>query len=160
VVRVPDRLAALEDRSALDDLMIGYNRALDLPSGKGQGVAACFTADGTWESSGPHGDPALSAAGHAALVAKFDRNVERMPFSAHFVGAGQTQVAGDEGAGEWLYFQMATYRDGAALWIAGTYTGRFARTAAGWRIQHLVVANWFTAPYEAGWARVPHVATP
>lgn len=154
------RLRLLEDRLALDDLMVAYNRALDVPTGKGSAVAACFTEDGSWASVGPHGDPALSASGHVALVAKFDRNTARMPFSAHFVGPGVVTVSGDRAEGSWAYFQMATYRDGTALWIAGTYTGRFRRTGDGWRLAHLDVANWFTTPYEEGWGRVRHLPTP
>jgi SnoaL-like domain len=154
------RLRRLEDRVALEDLMIAYNRALDVPIGKGERVAACFTEDGQWDSVGPHGDPALSAYGRSALVAKFDRNSARMPFSAHFVSAGQVAILGDEATGEWQYFQMATYRDGTALWIAGTYDVTFRRTSRGWRIARMQVANWFTTPYEQGWGRVEHLATP
>jgi hypothetical protein len=155
------RLRRLEDRAALEDAMVAYNRALDAPTGKGERVAACFTEDGQWDSVGPHGDPALSARGRPALVAKFDRNSARMPFSAHFVCAGQVTVLGDEATGNWLYFQMATYRDGTALWIAGTYDVKFARHARhGWRIARMQVANWFTTPYEQGWGRVEHLATP
>jgi hypothetical protein len=154
------RIRRLEDRAALDDLMVSYNRALDVPAGKGEQVAACFVEDGQWHSVGPHGDPALSAHGRPALVAKFDRNTARMPFSAHFVSAGQVAVLGDEATGRWLYFQMATYRDGTALWIAGTYDVAFRRTRHGWQIARMQVCNWFTTPYELGWGRVTHLATP
>jgi hypothetical protein len=154
------RLAVLEDQVAINDLMVEYNLACDEPLRKGERVAACFTEDGVWESIGVHGNPAWAAAGRAALAIKFDRNIERMPFSAHFLVGGTVRVAGDEASGSWRYFQSATYRDGRALWIAGCYFVEFRRRERSWLIERLRVENYFTTPYEAGWAEMAHVDTP
>jgi hypothetical protein len=145
---------------AINELMTEYNVACDAPGERGERVAACFTDAGRWESVGAHGNPAWAAAGRAALVQKFDRNIERMPFSAHFLTAGTVRVAGDEAVGSWRYFQSATYRDGQALWIAGSYLADLSRVGRSWLIEHLRVENYFTTPYEAGWAQTPHVDTP
>lgn len=157
---VEQRLAALQDRADIEDLMVEYNRACDAPTGKGERIAACFTPDGRWESIGRHGNPGWAATGRPALVAKFDRNVERMPFSAHFVTNGTVRVDGDTARGSWAYFQTATYRDRTALWIAGTYWVELRRFEGTWLIDHLQVDNWFTTPYASGWAEVEHVETP
>jgi hypothetical protein len=154
------RLGALEDRAAIEDLMVEYNQACDVPAGKGPRIAACFTETGRWDSVGPHGNPSWSAVGRRALVEKFDRNVERMPFSAHFLTNGAVRLDGDRASGSWTYFQTATYRDRTALWIAGAYRVDLVRQERRWRIEHLSVHNWFTTPYASGWAEVEHVETP
>jgi hypothetical protein len=157
---VARRLALLEDRAAIDDLMVRYNRACDAEAAKGSMIAACFTLDGRWSSIGPHGNPDWAAVGRPALVAKFDRNTDRMPFSAHFVTNGTVTVDGDGASGRWAYFQTATYRDGTALWIAGTYLADLCRVEDEWLIDRLQVHNWFTTPYASGWAEVEHIDTP
>lgn len=140
--------------------MVEYNRACDASTGKGSRVAACFTENGRWESVGPHGNPGWAATGRAALVAKFDRNDERMPFSAHFLTNGTVRLGEDAATGTWAYFQAATYRDRTALWIAGSYLVDFVREEGCWLIDHLQVSNWFTTPYETGWAKLEHMETP
>lgn len=156
----PSGLAALEARVAIEDLMVEYNRACDAPADKGRRIAACFTEDGRWESVGPHGNPDWAAQGRPALVRKFDRNLDRMPFSAHFLTNGTVRVRGDQATGDWAYFQAATYRDGTALWIAGTYAVDFRLVDRVWLIDHLRVSNWFTTPYTEGWSAVEHMETP
>jgi hypothetical protein len=178
------RLTILEDREAIAALMVEYNRACDAPADRGARIAACFTESGSWASVGAHGNPDWAATGHAALVRKFDRNIERMPFSAHFLTNGTINLRynpeqhsdadqrispeqhnspdqrSDHADGSWLYFQTATYRSGQALWIAGAYEVSFHREGDSWLIQHLAVNNFFTTPYEAGWALMPHFETP
>jgi hypothetical protein len=160
IARIEARLGELTDRQAIGELIVEYNRACDLPADKGAAVAACFTPDGRWDSVGPHANPAWSATGRAALTAKFDRNVGRMPFSAHFVTNGTVRLDGDRATGSWTYFQTATYRDGTALWIAGRYLAELTRLEGCWLIDHLRVHNWFTSPYASGWAEVEHLDTP
>ena len=154
------RLALLEDRAAIEAVMVAYMAGCDRPAEKGKHVAACFTDEGRWESVGRHGNPDWTAVGRTAIEVKFDRNTERMPFSAHFLTNGAVTVEGDRARGEWIYFQSATYRDGRALWIAGAYDNRFERTPQGWRIAHLRVSNFFTTPYDKGWGELAHMETP
>jgi SnoaL-like domain len=154
------RLDALESREAIVGLMTSYMAATDARSDKGAKVAALFTEDGRWESVGPHGNRGWAAEGHEALITKFDRNVERMPFSAHFVCNPAVRLDGDTARGTFMYFQACTYRGDQPLWIAGSYENDFRRVEGRWLLSHMRVHNFFTTPFDQGWVKVPHVQTP
>ena len=154
------RLDELESREAINGLMVAYMAAADRDSDKGVHIARLFTEDGAWESVGPHGNPGWVAVGRPALVKKFDRNVDRMPFAAHFLTNAAVELDGDRAVGHWMYFQACTYRGDQPLWIAGKYTNDFARVDGQWLISHLRVHNFFTTPFDQGWVKVPHLETP
>ncbi len=154
------RLDALESEKAIEGLMVSYMAATDAESGKGEKVAALFTEDGSWESIGPNGNPGWAATGHPALITKFDRNVERMPFSAHFVTNTAIQIDGDTATGQFMYFQACTYRGDQPLWIAGKYFNDFRRVDGQWLLSYMRVHNFFTTPFDQGWVKVPHMKTP
>jgi hypothetical protein len=158
------RLDALESKEAITGLMVRYMAATDAKADKGAKVAALFTEDGRWQSVGPHGNPDWAAVGPDALTKKFDRNVERMPFSAHYVtnSAIELNVEGDPGRarGQFMYFQACTYRGDQALWIAGSYQNDFARVGGTWLFSHMRVHNFFTTPFDQGWVKVAHLQTP
>ncbi len=164
VATLAARVDALESEKAIEQLMVGYMAATDAVSGKGRKVSVLFTEDGSWESVGPHGNPGWAATGHEALIKKFDRNVERMPFSAHFVTntAIQLGVDGDpdKATGQFMYFQACTYRGDQPLWIAGKYNNDFRRVDGTWLISYMRVHNFFTTPFDQGWVKVPHMQTP
>lgn len=160
VTSLLERLDALESREAIAGLMTSYMAATDAPSGKGAKVAVLFTEDGRWESVGPHGNPGWAAVGHEALIAKFDRNVDRMPFSAHFVTNAAVHLDGDTARGQFMYFQACTYRGDQPLWIAGSYDNDFRRVDGRWLLSHMRVRNFFTTPFDQGWVKVPHLQTP
>jgi hypothetical protein len=154
------RLDTLESRETITGLMVSYMSATDAREDKGDRVARLFTEDGRWQSVGPHGNPDWAAVGRSALVKKFDRNVDRMPFSAHFVTNPAIQLDGDSARGQFMYFQACTYRGDQALWIAGSYDNDFRRVEGQWLISHMRVHNFFTTPFDKGWAAVPHMQTP
>lgn len=160
LARILSRLDALESREEIIGLMTSYMAATDAKEGKGAKVARLFTEDGQWQSVGPHGNPGWAAVGRPALVKKFDRNVDRMPFSAHFVTNPAVQLDGDRATGQFMYFQACTYRGDQALWIAGSYNNDFARVDGRWYFSHMRVHNFFTTPFDKGWAQVPHIQTP
>lgn len=160
VTRLLARLDALESREAITDLMVSYMAATDAKEGKGEKVARLFTEDGRWQSVGPHGNPDWAAVGRPALVTKFDRNVDRMPFSAHFVTNPAVELDGDTARGRFMYFQACTYRGDQPLWIAGSYDNDFRRVDGQWLISHMRVHNFFTTPFDKGWVTVPHMQTP
>jgi hypothetical protein len=160
LAQVLRRLDELESREAITGLMTSYMAATDSKADKGKKVAALFTDDGSWESVGPHGNPGWAATGHDALITKFDRNVERMPFSAHFVSNAAIQLDGDEARGQFMYFQACTYREDQPLWIAGSYDNDFRRVDGQWLVSYMRVHNFFTTPFDQGWVKVPHMATP
>jgi hypothetical protein len=154
------RVDELESREAIAGLMTAYMAAADAKADKGIKIAALFTEDGKWESVGPHGNPGWTAQGHEALIKKFDRNVDRMPFAAHFVTNPAVQLDGDTARGQFMYFQACTYRGDQPLWIAGSYDNDFRRVEGRWLISHLRVHNFFTTPFGQGWVKVPHMDTP
>ena len=154
------RVARLDAEAAVEQVMVAYMAAADRQSDKGAHIAALFTEDGAWESVGPHGNPGWAAVGHEALIAKFDRNVERMPFSAHFVTNPAVQLDGDTARGQFMYFQACTYRGDQPLWIAGSYDNDFRRVEGRWLLAHMRVRNFFTTPFDQGWVKVPHMQTP
>jgi hypothetical protein len=154
------RLDTLESEKAIEGLMVSYMAATDAESGKGAKVAVLFTEDGSWESIGPNGNPGWAATGHEALTTKFDRNVERMPFSAHYVTNTAIQIDGDTATGEFMYFQACTYRGDEPLWIAGKYFNDFRRVDGQWLLSYMRVHNFFTTPFDQGWVKVPHMKTP
>jgi len=154
------RLDELESKAAIEQLMVSYMAAADRQADKGIYVAALFTEDGRWDSIGPHGNPDWTAVGRDALIRKFDRNVDRMPFAAHFLTNGTVQLDGDTATGQWMYFQACTYRGDQPLWIAGSYDNEFRRVDGSWLISHLRVNNFFTTPFDKGWVAVPHMETP
>jgi hypothetical protein len=154
------RVDELESREAIARLMTDYMTAADATSDKGVKIAALFTEDGAWESIGPHGNPGWAAVGHDALITKFDRNVDRMPFAAHFVTNAAVTLDGDAARGQFMYFQACTYRGDQPLWIAGSYDNDFRRVDGRWLISHLRVHNFFTTPFDQGWVKVPHMDTP
>ena len=154
------RLDELESREAITGLMVDYMAATDAKEDKGIKVARLFTEDGSWESVGPHGNPGWAATGHEALIKKFDRNVARMPFSAHFVTNPAIDLDGDVARGRFMYFQACTYRGDQPLWIAGSYDNDFRRVDGKWLISYMRVHNFFTTPFDQGWVKVPHMDTP
>jgi hypothetical protein len=157
---VLDRLGLLESRQEIEGLMVAYMAACDREADKGHHVSVLFAEDGRWESVGAHGNPGWLAVGREALVTKFDRNVDRMPFAAHFLTNGAIDIEGDTARGRWMYFQACTYRGDQPLWIAGSYDNDFRRVGGRWLISHLRVNNFFTTPYDKGWVAVPHMETP
>ena len=157
------RVAQLDGKAAIEQVMVAYMAAADRQADKGAHMAALFTEDGAWESVGPHGNPGWRAVGRAALVTKFDRNVDRMPFAAHFLTNGSVTLDPadpDRATGTWMYFQACTYRGQQALWIAGAYTNDFRRVDGQWLLSHLRVHNFFTTPFDKGWVEVEHMETP
>ena len=160
VQQLQARLGEVESKAAIEQLMVAYMAAADRTEDKGEHIAALFTSDGRWESVGPHGNPGWAAVGRPALVTKFDRNVDRMPFAAHFLTNTAVTLDGDTAVGRWMYFQACTYRGDQPLWIAGSYENDFRRVDGEWLISHLRVHNFFTTPFDQGWVKVPHLDTP
>jgi hypothetical protein len=154
------RVDELESTQAINQLMADYMYACDRPSEKGHHVAICFAPDGRWASVGELGKPTWGATGYEELKKKFDRNVERMPFSAHYGANSVITVDGDFAVGKFMYLQPCTYRDGTGLWTAGEYLNKFVRIDGTWLISELTVSNYFTTPYDQGWAVTREVDTP
>ena len=152
----------LESAQAVNQVMTDYMYACDRPADKGHHVAICFAPDGKWASVGELGKPTWGATGYEELKKKFDRNVERMPFSAHFLtnSSIQVDVDKDTAVGRFMYLQPCTYRDGTALWTSGEYLNSFVRLDGRWLISELQVSNYFTTPYDKGWGVLKEIDTP
>ncbi|MDY7105937.1 MAG: nuclear transport factor 2 family protein [Actinomycetota bacterium] len=149
-----ERIEALEARSGIEAAMVKYMCACDVPSGKGEAVAAAFTRNGIWEAADKEGDDhaAWAAQGTEALIKKFDRNHTRLPFSIHYLTNGRIELLGDGRArGKWYYFEPCTFRDEVALWTAGHYVNDFEVEDGVWKLSHLRVRTFFSTRFEDGW---------
>jgi hypothetical protein len=154
---VAARLAELEARAGVEAAMVRYMCACDVPQGKGQAVAAAFTRDGTWEAVDRPDAEAWAATGTEALVAKFDRNHDRLPFSIHYLTNGRIVVGADgtTARGQWYFFEPCTYRGGVPLWTAGHYDNDLAVEDGVWKIRHLRLRSFFSTRYDRGWVDEP-----
>jgi hypothetical protein len=154
------RLHQLESESAVRKVMAAYMAGCDLPSGKGEAVADCFTADGIWEAQGLSEKELGSTQGTEALIKKFDRNVERLTFSAHYLTNERIWVDGETARGEWMFIEPAIYRDRQAMWLGGRYQNDFRVEDGTWKMHHLRCWSLYASPYEDGWLKTRYVALP
>ncbi len=159
VAALRTRLAVLEARAGVEEAMVRYMCACDVPEGKGAAVAAAFTRDGTWEAVDRPDAAAWAATGTEALVRKFDRNHTRLPFSIHYLTNGRIQVDGETARGQWYFFEPCTFRGTVPLWTAGHYDNDFAVEDGVWKIRHLRLRSFFSTRFDRGWVDEPDFDT-
>jgi ketosteroid isomerase-like protein len=130
---VPD-VNALADRQAIADLCARYCYALD--RNDWPAVAACFTDEPVFTHPGGRVDGAVG------IVERARGALEQLDASQHLLGNVLVDLdPHDPDAATCIsYFQAQHVRaaapGGDTYLIAGSYTDRLTRTAAGWRIAH------------------------
>jgi hypothetical protein len=145
---VEERLRIQEDIIEIAQLKAAYCRNADCGWNRSrpdaEGVAALFIEDGVWEA-GSFG----RAEGRKGIFELF--TTSRDAFGLHCISNPVIKVNGDEATGEWNLICPGIVGPGnLQIWIGGTYTDRFVRTAEGWRFKHLKVTIAFTSVNEKG----------
>lgn len=130
--RLEQRLAALEDREAIRDLIAHYGPLAD--RGDAAALAALWAEDGAYEVIG-----FAVARGHAAIAALIDGPVHRALMAdgcAHLLGPVAITLNGDHAVarGHSVVFRHAAGTFAAHRVAANRWT--LARGDAGWRVVH------------------------
>lgn len=133
------RLAALEARAAITDLVARYAQGADRRNDPLL-MGPLFAADASWSSEGfasLEGRDAI-ASGLAAIAS------DKVLWSIHFMVAPVIALADDASSGtcQWYLWELCTMRteDGAQdQWLGGWYDSAVTNTEEGWRFQSVVL---------------------
>ena len=133
-----ERLQAVEDMLAVQQLMAFYHNAVDGWDERGthkdpEAIAALFTEDGVWDVTAR--EPAPTGRAEVAQLAK---DLQAVPWVIHTVVNPIVSPDGDEATGEFKGILRVARTPGAPLeWSIGRYRLRARRTPDGWRIASL-----------------------
>ena len=120
----------IEDRLAIEDLLIAYCHAVDSLSDI-DGICAVFTEDADFDLSGigyPHKQ------GHAGIREFFTGVFAGMAHHAHYLtNFAVTAYAGDTASVRAYIIGMGREKDGGSITVHGRYFFDVTRTAAGWK---------------------------
>jgi len=120
----------IEDRLAVQDLMIAYAHAVDTVSDI-DGVLDVFTTDAVFDLSGI-GLAALN--GHDGIREFFSNVFANMTHHAHYLtNFAVTAYAGDTASMRAYVIGMGAGKDGSTVTVNGRYYFDVARTDAGWK---------------------------
>ena len=120
----------IEDRLAIQDLMIAYAHAVDSMTDI-DGICDVFTEDAVFDLSGI-GLAALE--GHDGIRAFFTNVFESMAHHAHYLtNFAVTAYDGDTAAMRAYVIGMGQGKDGRGVTVNGRYFFNVRRTAAGWK---------------------------
>ncbi|WP_225207295.1 nuclear transport factor 2 family protein [Novosphingobium huizhouense] len=120
----------IEDRLAIQDLMIAYAHAVDT-IGNVEGILDVFTEDAVFDLSGI-GLAALE--GHDGIRGFFSNVFANMAHHAHYLtNFAVTAYAGDTASMRAYVIGMGQGKDGSTVTVNGRYYFDVRRTAAGWK---------------------------
>jgi SnoaL-like domain len=125
-----DRLQRLEDRAAIEELLVEYGR--DLDHRDFAAYANLFSVQGTW--SGSIGTFTGPAAIRAAMEKAFkSTSGQAVPATFHLMTNFSVAVRGDEAtaSSKWTFFRMVEGKPVPSL--AGMYDDSFVRESGHWR---------------------------
>lgn len=126
-----DRLKAVEDRLALQDVTNAYCAAVDSLSDM-DGLLNCFTEDAVLDLSGLN-LPRFQ--GHGEIRGFFGQVFEDMTHHAHFAtNFAVDRLEGDEASCHAYVIGMGVARDGRDILVYVRYHLDFARTQTGWKM--------------------------
>lgn len=134
-----DRIQRLEDRAAIEDLLVEYGR--DLDHRDFAAYAALFAAQGTW--SGSIGTFTGPAAIQAAMNKAFQRpagSAAPAPATFHLMTNFTVHVQGDHAtaASKWTFFRMSGSTPVPTL--AGMYDDTLVREGGRWKFLRRVAS--------------------
>ncbi|HXD90146.1 MAG TPA: nuclear transport factor 2 family protein [Candidatus Binataceae bacterium] len=148
------RVALLEDREAIRDLIERYAEAADRGNDRAL-MIELFTIDGIWEAPGFGrflGRDAI-VGGLAEIAAT------RLIWTMHYMISPRIQVADDRASARvsWRVWELATVPgkhppEPEAVWGGGTYEANFARREDRWQIADLRLKLELISSYREGWA--------
>ncbi len=116
----------LDDQLAIHDLYARYCHALD--DGDGDGVAACFTADGTLDAK--LGDPVVGTEALTAFVAGV---VQFVPGIRHQATNVMVTGEGDAATGRAYLYAYRAGANGHEVIITGRYRDTLRKDGGTWR---------------------------
>lgn len=120
----------IEDRLAINDLMIAYCTAVDTLSDV-QAICDVFTEDADFDLSGI-GLPKMS--GHAGIRTFFEGVFADMTHHAHYLtNFAMTAYDGDTASARAYIIGMGRAKDGNEVTVSGRYYFNARRTAEGWK---------------------------
>lgn len=120
----------IEDRLAIQDLLVGYAHAVDSLHDV-QGICDVFTEDAVFDLSGI-GFPSLN--GQAEIGRFFEDTFAAMAAHAHYLtNFAITAYAGDTASIRAYVIGMGKYRAGGGITVHGRYYFDVVRTATGWK---------------------------
>jgi hypothetical protein len=140
-----DRVQRLEDRVALNDLVVRYFLAAD--GDDLDGVGESFTDAATFSSSG-----ALDASGRTAIVDFIRASREHMGLTIHTPHYAQFTFDGPDRAKGLVGAHLELVLAGTAVYGAVRYVDEYERTDDGWRIsardmRTIHIAPWLDVGY-------------
>ncbi|MGV3512280.1 MAG: nuclear transport factor 2 family protein [Novosphingobium sp.] len=120
----------LEDRIAIQDLMIAYAHAVDT-IGNIDGILDVFTQDAVFDLSGIG---LASLEGHEGIRGFFTNVFANMAHHAHYLtNFAVTAYAGDTASMRAYVIGMGQGKDGSSVTVNGRYYFDVRRTEAGWK---------------------------
>lgn len=143
-------IAPIEDRLAIEDLLVSYCTAVDSLHDI-DAICAVFTEDALFDLSGI-GMP--SKQGHAGIREFFVAVFAEMTHHAHYLtNFALTSFEGDRASARAYIIGMGRLKDGGSVTVNGRYYFDVVRTAAGWRAKRYTMD--FLMPLSGALAAVP-----
>ncbi|HEX8419647.1 MAG TPA: nuclear transport factor 2 family protein [Sphingomonas sp.] len=144
------RLRRLEDRAAINDLVVAYFLAAD--GDDLDGVGASFTQDATFSSSG-----AVNASGRDGIVEFIRGAREHMGLTIHTPHYNQLTFDGDDGARGLVGAHLELVLGGSTVCGAVRYVDTYVRSPGAWLISSRDMRTIYMAPWlEVGEAFASH----
>lgn len=146
---IAERLATLEDRVAIGELMQRYAAAADAKytsahqrrpaaevAAAALNQAQCFTEDAVWIGGSFGG----ALEGRDAIAAFFCNSPWR--FTAHHYGCASMEISGDEAQVRWRLLEVGMREDGVTMLLTGTVRQACRKIPVhGWMIARMVFDN-------------------
>ncbi len=148
---VEDRLRAIEDRTAILDLLHEYCRLVDL-------LATSELADLFTEDCLVDYGPGMGGArrGRAVVEHALAKGLRRFAATSHYLANATITLDGDRAAG--VSYVLAWHRLGGArpdAWLFGQYHDRFARDDNRWRIAERRLLAAGEVGFDVAWNMLP-----
>lgn len=134
------RLRRLEDRVAIEELIVGYFLAAD--GDDLEGVRNSFTEDATFSSSG-----ALNAEGRHAIAEFIRQAREQMGLTIHTPHYTQLRFDGDDAAAGLVGAHLELVLGGTTVLAAVRYVDKYHRAGDGWLISRRDMRTIYVAPW-------------
>lgn len=148
-MELEDRIARLEHRIEIEELRAKYCYFAD--EHDWESFIQLFTEDVHFEF-GPVGVFDGRTEVRDQLAPRID---EQHEFLAHMVHNPIIEFDGDFAAsGRWYFEVPATFADGQAGWIQGTYWDKYRRVDGEWLFEEIKAEFNYFAEYDEGWGEI------